>query len=173
MKDKKVQSSTCQVPVGENSIFDAMIKRQISMFAVMVYLVLNYFSNWQTGDTHGKSYQQLAKLLHVDRSYVIQAVNELVEKGWLEKNIRGGRKANTYRVTHHNCAPEEVPIDKDGLPKKCAMPHGMDSHFEKLFQGEITWKSCLYWCVSKVVSDWTSRHIHINDETSKGMVALQ
>ena len=87
---------------------------------------------------------------------MVRAVKGLCEKGWLTKNLRGGGRANTYEVTHHLCEHQDVPRDKDGLPKKCAMPRGEGSAFDKLKKGKIHWKACLHFMVFKIASDWTS-----------------
>ena len=72
------------------------------------------------------------------------------------KNLRGQGLANTYRATHHLCEHQDVPRDKDGLPKKCAMPMGEGTPFDLLKKGKIGWKDCLHWMVFKMESDWMS-----------------
>lgn len=161
-----IQKSTMQVPCGPHSIIEEMYPMKIPPFYAMVYLVINGFSNWDTGQSHGLSFRMIAERMGVykknkkgkwtGKSRVANAIRWLCENGWLEKNIRGGGKPNTYKVIHHNCAPEAVPLDDDGRPKKCATPRGEGSAFQKMIDGEITWEACLYHTVAKVVSDWTT-----------------
>ena len=153
------QTSTCQVPVADYSIFNALEMREVTPAEALIYLKFNELSNWETGKTHGISYRRLHKETGIPRSQVISCVKSLIKKGWLEKDVRnrsgkGQNTPNTYRVIHHKCDIYEVPRDKDGLPKKCAMPRSEGSHFELLKNGQIDWRACLYWMVSKVYSDW-------------------
>jgi len=155
------QTSTCQVPVGNYSIIDALETREVTPAEAMIYFKINELSNWETGKSHGISYRRLQKETGIPRSQVIACVKSLIKKGWLEKNVRnksgkGQNLPNTYRVIHHKCEPHEVPRDKDGLPKKCAMPSGLGSPSELLKNSQIGWRACLYWIVSKVESNWTT-----------------
>lgn len=155
------QTSTCQIPVADYSIFNALETREVTPAEGLIYLKINELSNWETGQSHGISYSRLNKETGIPRTHVIGCVKSLVEKGWLEKDVRNRsgkpqNTSNTYRVVHHKCAPHEVPLDKDGLPKKCAVPRGTGSPFEMLKAGRICWEACLYWIVSKVYSDWTT-----------------
>ena len=166
MPRKNEQKCTHQVPCGEHSLINEAKKLGIPMFYLIVYLVLNYRSKWDTGASHGLSFRDIAKLTGVYRkndkgkwtgkSRVANAIKWLCDNGWLVKNVRGKGKPNTYQIIHHNCALEDVPLDDDGRPKKCATPRGEGSAFEKMFEGKISWKACLYHTVAKIVSDWTS-----------------
>lgn len=172
------QLSTFQVPCGENSIWCDLQAKVVTPFQTTVYLVLNYFSNWETGKTHSKSYTQIAECLHVKRSRVIAAINALIEKGWIEKNVRNVLEkhhqgtANTYQLIHHQCIPELAPLDKDGLPKKCAMPYRDGSAMEKMFTGEISWQACLYWHVAKIESNWTSGIVEFTVQKARELTRL-
>ena len=156
----EVQTSTCQVPCGDYSIFAAMDKtdetERITAAEAVVYLKINEKSNWDTGQSHGISYSKLAKETGMKRSQVIACVKSLIRLGWLEKKVRDQNMANTYKVIHHQCEPEQVPLDKDGFPLKCATPRGDGSPFALLKDGLINWREFLYWVVMKVYSDWTT-----------------
>lgn len=156
-----VQVSTCQVPVGEHSIFDHLRLDLLSEAEALVYLKINECSHWATGKSHGLSYTRLSRDCGMSRSQVISAVNGLVAKGWLTKNVRGQNLPNTYEVVHHLCDPVDAPLDKDGLPKKCAMPRGAGSAFTLLAAGRISWQACLYWHVCKMLADWTSNFVSL------------
>ena len=160
----KIQENTHQVPCGPHSLINECHSLKVQPFAVCVYLLLNYYSNWDTGQTHGISLREIAKKLcvfdpdtpHTSIGRVANAIRLLVAGGWIEKNVRGNGQANTYKIIHHNCAPREIPLDSDGRPKKCAVPYGEGSAFEKMFDGVISWKACLLHTIAKVVSDWTT-----------------
>ncbi|MYB96735.1 helix-turn-helix domain-containing protein [Candidatus Poribacteria bacterium] len=156
-----VQVSTCQVPVGEHSIFDHLQRHLLSEAEALVYLKINECSHWESGSSHGLSYSRLSKDCGMSRSQVIAAVKGLVSKGWLSKNVRGNNLANTYQVVHHFCDPLDAPLDQDGLPKKCAMPRGAGSAFALLGAGRISWQACLYWHVCKMLSDWSNNFISL------------
>ena len=169
------QKSTFQVPCGEHSIFYALKDREVTPFQSVVYFILTYYSNWETGKTHGMSYTRISELLHVKRPRVIAAIDGLIENGWLEKKVRNKiasakynqQTANTYRLIHHKCEPEEVPLDEDGCPKKCAMPRGEGAAVERMFAGEISWQACLYWHVAKLLSNWTSGVVEFTIKTAR------
>ena len=106
----------------------------------------------------------------MQRSRVVALSNSLAEKGWCEKNRREGNRANTYKLTHHKCELHEIPLDKDGRPKKCAVPRGAGSPSEKLEKGIITWKQWLYFIISKVESDWISGIVSMTVKQACGLM---
>ena len=169
-----IQGSTCQVPVGAHSILSEYGERNVKSLATAVYLYINENSNWETGQSHALSYTRIAKDMRIGRSQVIDAINALVADGWLEKNIRNdkGRQntANTYRVTHHNCEPEQIPLDKDGCAKKCAMPRGVGSPTELLRDGHISWQEWLYCHVLKANSNWTTGVVEMTIKQAKALM---
>ena len=178
----KRQVSTYQFPVGPYSIFNALQDRLVTPFQFAVYTILVYFSNWDGGRSHGLSYTEIAKRLHVKRPRVIMAIKALIEKGWLEKKARNLMKEthakynqntpNVYRVIDHNCAPELVPLDPDGLPKKCAIPRGEGCAMEKMREGNISWQAMVYWTVSKIVSDWTTGVVSLSIKEAREWIAF-
>lgn len=119
--------------------------------------------------THALSNQEIADLLNVKhREQVNRAIKWLIRKGWLK--VEGKRKDGTffYKVIHHNCAPDEVPLDKDGRPQKCAVPMGSGSATVLLADGQISWRMMVQWVVHKVHSDWVSGIVESTvRETSK------
>ena len=171
------QVSTHQVPCGPHSLIQEMRALKAPMFFVQVYLVINYRSNWEEGNSHALSFRDIARDLGVLKrnkkgnwtgiSRVANAVRWLVENGWLIANQRGCGMPNTYQIIHHKCEPHEIPLDDDGRPKKCATPRGEGSAFQKMFDGEITWQACLMHVVAKVVSDWTSGAVRFTIEIAR------
>ena len=172
------QASTCQVPCGDFSIFAAREAREVTQAEFWVYQVLNKDSNWETGRSHARSYAQLEKSSGMKRSAVIACVNGLVEKGWIEKNVRNAtgkhsqNVANTYRLIHHKCQAHEVPLDTDDRPKKCAVPRGPGSPFQMVEDGIITWKEALYWISAKIESDWVSGVVEMTIKQAKHLLGM-
>ena len=166
----EIQTSTMQVPVGPHSIFDALQQGEVTQAEAALHLFFNECSHWETGKTHGLSHSETAKRLGMQRSRVVALSNSLVEKGWCVKNRREGNRANTYKVIHHKCEPHEVPLDKDGRPKKCAVPRGEGSPSEKLKNGIITWKQWLHWIITKVESDWVSGIVSMTVKQACGLM---
>ena len=165
----ETQESTCQVPVGDHSIFDAMRNREVSMGAAAVYLILNESSYWETGWTHHLSYSEIEKRTgdSMPRSTIIAHIQALEAEGWIAEKNQHQNKGNTYRLVHHNCDPLDAPRDKDGLPKKCAMPRGTGSVYQKLKDGEIGWRSFLYWQLLKMLSDWTTGVVSLTHQAAR------
>ena len=172
------QLSTCQVPCGTFSIFDALTAKEVTQAECWVYCVINENSNWRTGISHALSYAVLAKRCDMKRTAVIACINGLIEKGWLEKNVRNATErhsqnaANTYRVIHHKCEPHEVPLDKDGCPKKCAVPRGPGSPFQLVEAGTLSWKAALYWIRAKIESDWTTGVVEMTIAQAKNLIGM-
>ena len=155
----EIQETTCQVPVGQHSIFDAARNREIPTGAVAVYLLINESSKWSTGWSHHLSHSEITRRMGgcMSRSTVIAHIQTLIAHDWIaEVNRHEDNKGNTYRLVHHNCDPLDVPRDKDGLPKCCAMPRSTGSVYEKLANGEISYQSFLYWHLLKMLSNWTT-----------------
>ena len=151
----EIQETTMQVPCGAFSIFDITC-HSLNEFARSVYLIINEHSNWDTGVSHALSYRRLAELLNSDMRPVKRVVKQLVAAGFLEKRSRCRKTgSNIYQIIHHNCTPEETPLDKDGRPLKCAVPRGEGSPSALLKAGKITWREFMYWIVKKIHSDWT------------------
>lgn len=155
-----IQESTMQVPIGPYSIFD-LVHHTLSEFERAVYIAINEHSNWDTGISRALSHERLAELLGVKKcsiSQVRRAVRKLIKTGWL--SVEAQRKtdgANIYKITHHHCEPEDVPLDKHHRPMKCAVPRGEGSPTRLLEQGKIKWREMVYWIVLKVHdSDWTT-----------------
>ena len=152
----EIQESTYQVPCGVHSIFDPAYK--VPAFEKAVYLVVCEHSNWDTGISHALSLRRLADLLNVNsHSQVHRALKWLIDHGWLE--VEGKRKTDGtyfYRIIHHKCEPQDVPLDNDGRPQKCAVPTGAGSASQLLSDGIISWSIFVDWTVRKVHSDWTT-----------------
>ena len=149
-----IQESTAQVPCGDHSMADPSL--QISEFTRSVYWVINHKSNWHRGESHALSCAKIAKILGVkSKSQVHRAIKWLCENGWLSvMGKRGKDGAFFYKVTHHNCDVDEIPLDKHQEPLKCAVPSGVNSPFDLLEKGLITWRVFNQAITNKINSDW-------------------
>ena len=149
-----IQESTMQVPIGMFSMLQAVMEGTETAFDGMVYLSLNAFSNWDAGLSHSKSIRKLAELFKISHQYIQKAQKKL-EKMWIRR-VSGKGKAGKFWLMHHLCDSDNVPLDEDGRPLKCAMPRGKGGIFERLLAGDIHWKAAFIWILLKVNSDWRS-----------------
>lgn len=147
-----IQTDTMQVPIGMFSMLQAAMEGTQKSFEAMTYLAYNAFSNWDFGLSHSKSIRDIGKLFSVSHQYVQQTVKRL-EKKWMHR-VSGKGKKGKFELMHHFCERENVPLDADGRPLKCAMPRGEGGIFERLAAGDIHWKAAFIWILLKVNSDW-------------------
>ena len=149
------QADTMQVPCGQHSILWALGQKEVTAAEAIVYLALNHGSSWNSGMTWCTPSRYLAGLLGPGMSvrYTRSVLKRLIEKGWIIA-IRMSGNRRRYRLVHHLCEKEDVPLDRDGKPLKFAVPRGDGGPFERLYAGDITWKDCLGWIVLKFYSDW-------------------
>lgn len=174
-----IQESTCQVPCGEHSTWDALEAGELTQAECWVYQVINKHSNWEGGRSHARSYAELATYAGMPRASVIACINSLVEKSWIEKSVRNKLEkhyqntANTYLLTHHKCERHEIPLDKDGCPLNCAVPTGQGSVFQLVEDGVIHWKEALYWLRSKIESDWVTGIVRMTIAQAKKLLRMK
>lgn len=146
--------TTFQVPFGSCSALSELLLGNLSAIESCILTLLNYRSNYVSGETWRSSVRQLAKLLGISVRYLRATLSELLSNGWIERLSIGRNTGSRYRVTHHNCDRDDVPTDKNGNPSKFAVPRGVGGVFERLFAGDISWKSAVIWLVLKLQSDW-------------------
>lgn len=150
-----IQETTMQIPVGTYSLVETP---DVPIIARAVYMALCEFSNWESGKTHRISQRRLAKFLGTSLSHVRKGLKWLTSKGFVSVVNRQQGGGTVYQLTHHLCEPTEVPLDKDGLPKKCAVARGAYSPSEKLENGEISWKTWVAHITAQIhADDWTIR----------------
>ena len=80
--------------------------------------------------------------------------HQSLDKGWIETIAKDNPSGNQYRLRHHLCDPEDVPVDRDSKPLKFAVPRGAGGPLERCFDGEISWKAALVWISLKLRSNW-------------------
>ena len=148
------QADTMQVPCGQHSILWALGEKEVTAAEVIVYLALNHASSWNSGVTWCLPERALSRALGAGMSvrYTRSVLESLKEKGWISSISSG--KGRRYRLVHHLCDAEDVPLDRDGKPLKFAVPRGDGGPFERLYAKDISWKACLVWIVNKLYSDW-------------------
>ena len=150
------EADTMQVPRGQYSVLSELAKGNLTNAEAMIYLCLNHGSTWNSGDTWSMSERYLSKLLSpgMSKTYVHNTAKILNDKGWIEMIDADNPSGNRYRLRHHLCDWEDVPVDKDGKPLKFAVPRGPGGPLERCFDGDISWKAALAWIVLKLRSNW-------------------
>ena len=145
-----------QVPRGQFSVLWALENGKLTAAEAMIYLCLNHGSTWNSGATWCMSGPYLSEILGkgMSRSYVLKILSSLTNKGWIEITEKNNPSGYRYRVRHHLCAPEDIPVNKDGKPLKFAVPRGPGGPLERCFDGDISWKATLVWIVLKRRSNW-------------------
>lgn len=151
------QEDTMQVPRGRYSILSELWHRNVTAAEAVVYLALNHQSYWDTGLTWCIATRELARSLGVGMSvrYCRSVLASLENKGWIVC-LPLEKKRRRYKLVHHQCDAEDVPVDNDGKPLKFAVSRGIGGPFERLEAGNISWKACLLWVVYKLHSDWNT-----------------
>ena len=151
----ETQEDTMQVPFSTFSMLDALMDGTEKAFDAAIYQCYNAFSHWDFGISHSKSIREIANLFSVSHQYVQQALSHLTDKKWMTR-LSGKHKISKFELVHHLCDKEDVPLDRDSRPSKCAMPRGKGGLFERLAAGDIHWKSVVIWMVLKVKSDFAT-----------------
>ena len=153
------EADTMQVPFGKSSVFWELRDGSLTSAEAIIYLCLNHGSTWNSGDTWNFSGPYLSKILGkgMSRRYVRKTLASLTNKGWIETIDIENPAGNRYRIRHHLCPQEEVPVDRDGKPLKFAVPRGPGGPLERCFDGDISWKAALAWISLKLRSNWKAQ----------------
>ena len=149
-------ADTMQVPRGQFSVLSELAKGNLTSAEAMIYLCLNHGSSWNSGVTWSMSVRYLSELLSpgMSRSYVQKTAASLNDKGWIETIDEDNPSGYKYRLRHHLCDYEDMPVDRDGKPLKFAVPRGAGGPLERCFDGDISWKAALVWISLKFRSNW-------------------
>ena len=149
------REDTMQVPAGEHSIFAALEAKKITATKAATYLVANAKSNWESGRTHKLSNRKIADVIGRSRGHASRLIKGLPD--FAKRTTKLGITA-AYKLTHHNCEPDEVPTDPDGRPLKCAVARGAGGPVERLEAGEIDLEAFLiYMAMYIVICDWRTQ----------------
>ena len=150
------EADTLPVPRGQFSILSELEKGHVTNAEAMIYLCLNHGSSWNSGATWSMSVRYLSGLLGkgMSRSYVHKTAASLNDKAWIQTIDDDNPSGNRYRLRHHLCASEDVPVDRDGKPLMFAVPRGPGGPLERCFDGDISWKAALAWISLKLRSNW-------------------
>lgn len=150
------EADTMQVPRGQSSVLWELRDGNLTAAEAMIYLCLNHGSTWNSGATWPLSVRYLSDCLSPGMShpYVHKIAASLSDKDWIEKIDVDNPSGNRYRLRHHLCDYEDVPVDKDGKTLKFAVPRGPGGPLERCFDGDISWKAALGWISLKLRSNW-------------------
>ena len=161
-------ADTMMVPRGQSSVLYELRDGNLTAAEAIVYLCMNHGSSWNSGATWSMSVRYLSELLSpgMSRSYVQKTSASLSDKGWIETIDENNPSGYRYRLRHHLCLFEDVPVDKDGKPLKFAVPRGAGGPLERCFDGDISWKAALVWIVLKLRSNWKA-HADTAGQTEK------
>ena len=152
----ELEANTMQVPRGHTSVLWELRDGNLTAAEAMIYLCMNHGSSWNSGVTWSLSMRYLSEQLHpgMSRSYVQKTVASLNDKGWIETIDEDNPSGNRYRLRHHLCNYEDMPVNRDGKPLKFAVPRGTGGPLERCFDGDISWKAALAWISLKLRSNW-------------------
>ena len=106
------QETTMQVPCGQYSILSELHKKKVTAAEAITYLALNHASSWNSGMTWYMPGRELARALGPGMSirYVRSTLDNLIDKDWIVP-IPTSNKRKRYRLVHHLCTEEDVPVD--------------------------------------------------------------
>ena len=150
------EADTMLVPRGQSSVLWELRDGNLTAAEALIYLCLNHGSSWNSGATWSMSGPYLSKILGtgMSRSYVVKTLANLNDKGWIETIDEDNPSGNRYRLRHHLCDYEDMPVNRDGKPLKFAVPRGAGGPLERCFDGDISWKAALVWISLKLKSNW-------------------
>ena len=150
------EADTMQVPRGQSSVLWELRDGNLTSADAIILLTLNHGSTWNSGDTWSMSGNYLSKILGkgMSRRYVRKVLFNLTDKGWIETIDTNNPSGYQYRIRHHLCDPDHVPVDRDGKPLKFAVPRGPGGPLERCFDADISWKAALAWISLKLRSNW-------------------
>ena len=142
------------VPRGQFSILSELEEGNVTSAEAIVQLTLNHGSTWSSGLSWCLSTPYLSKIGGMSRRYVRDVLTSLDKKGWVETIKTSNPSGYRYRIRHHLCDEDQVPVDYDGKPLTFSVPRGPGGPLERCFDGEIPWKAALVWIVFKLRSEW-------------------
>ena len=150
------EADTMPVPRGQSSVLWELRDGNLTAAEAMIYLCLNHGSTWNSGATWSMSGPYLSKILGagMSRWYVRKTLANLSDKGWIQTIDADNPSGNRYRIRHHLCEYQKVPVDQDGKPLTFAVPRGPGGPLERCFDGDISWKAALAWTSLKLRSNW-------------------
>ena len=150
------EADTLPVPRGQYSVLWALRDGDLTAAQAMAYFCLNHRSSWDSGITWGTSTPYLSKILGagMSRRYLQKTLVSLNTKGWIETLDENNPAGKVYRIQHHLCSYQDVPVDENDKPLTFAVPRGPGGPLERCFDGDISWKAALVWIVLKWRSNW-------------------
>ena len=149
-------ADTMPVPRGHTSVLWELRDGNLTAAEAVVILFLHHGSTWASGATWGMSSPYLSKKLGagMSRRYVRDTLKSINAKGWIKTLDKENPTGTRYRIRHHLCPFNDVPVDEDGKPLTFAVPRGPGGPLERCFEGDISWKAALAWISLKLKSNW-------------------
>ena len=150
------EADTMPVPRGHTSVLWELRDGNLTAAEAMVILFLNHGSTWASGATWGMSSPYVSKKLGtgMSRRYTRDVLASITDKGWIKTIDTDNPTGNRYRLRHHLCAYNDVPVDADGKPLTFGVPRGPGGPIERCMEGDISWKAALAWISLKLRSNW-------------------
>lgn len=150
------ETDTLPVPRGQYSVLWELREGNLTAAQAMICLCLYHGSSWDSGITWPMSGNYLSGKLGpgMSKPYIIKNLTSLNNKGWLKTIDADNPSGKRYRIRHHLCRSQDVPVNKDGKPLMFAVPRGPGGPLERCFDGDISWKAALVWIVLKLRSNW-------------------
>ena len=150
------ETDTMPVPRGQYSVLWELHKGNLTAPEALLLLCLNHGSSWNSGVTWPMSGPYLSRHLGtgMSRRHVRGILAKLSDKEWIQTINGDNPSGKNYRIRHHLCAYNDVPVNKDGKPLTFAVPRGPGGPLERCFDGDISWKAALGWIVLKLRSNW-------------------
>ena len=151
-----IQDQTHPVPFGFGSILSELRNDSVKAADAILYIAVNYCSNWQSSNSHFLSQKRIADMLGLPQRYVRKILKRMSR--YLKK-LKTTRKGSRYQVAKHVYDADlidasDIPVDENGRPLTFAVPHGYGSPIGRMFRGELSWQACLVWIVLRFNSDW-------------------
>ena len=153
---ESIQEQTHPLPFGFGSILSELRNDSVRAADAVLYIAMNYCSNWQSSKTHFLSQAKIADMLGLPRRFVRKILKRMSR--YLKK-LKTTRKGSRYEVTKHAYDSDtidetDLPVDDNGRPLTFAVPYGYGSPIDRMFRGQLSWQACLVWIVLRFNSDW-------------------
>lgn len=160
----EIRVSTKQFPAGLHSILYELEKGTYTYMQVALYAVRLLYGNWESGESNSIAASELAKMCKIGVRHVYRLWSSFLNS--MERFVRRTSDLGAtgkYEMVSHFCAEEEVPLDSDSRPLKCAVAGGKKGDpgggiLERLRAREISVEAFIVWLVLHVrICDWATQ----------------
>ena len=160
----EIRISTKQFPAGVHSILYELEKGTYTYMQAALYAVRLLYGRWSSGEGHGISASELAKMCKIGVRHVFRLWSVFLNSAEeFVKRTSDIGKTGKYQLVSHFCADEEVPLDGDSRTLKCAVAGGKKGDpgggiLERFRACEISVEAFVVWLVLHVrVCDWATQ----------------